>query len=88
MLTIIFYILVFLIVLWILEKIPGINYLVKPLLSGIGKLLHFTFLHGSLWLLWVFRIFVRSHKMVLIHFITPRDVINPSEAVRKARKKI
>lgn len=88
MFTFLFYVLGFLVVLWVLEKIPGFHYLAAPILESIVKSLHFMVVHSGLWILWIFRMFVRSHKTFLRHLITPRSSLNQSEVARKMRKSI
>lgn len=88
MITVLIYLTVFLLLLWLLEKIPGVHYLAKPILEGIIKVSHFIFVHSGLWLLWLVRMFFRSHKTFLKHLFTPRSTLNQSETARKIRKSI
>jgi len=85
MLTGLLYFLAFLLALWIMEKIPGVHYVAKPILESIIKFLHFSVVHSGLWLLWFFRMFVRAHKIFFKHLITPRETINQSEVARRVK---
>lgn len=88
MITLLIYALIFLVGLWILEKIPGVHYLAKPILEAIVKASHFVVVHSGLWILWIFRMFIRSHKNFIKHLFTPRETLNKSEVARKVRKSI
>lgn len=88
MLIITFYFLGFLLLLWILEKIPGVSYVAKPTLDGIVKTTTFLSIHLSLWVLWAFKSFFRAHIIFVQHLFARRSVLNPSEEARKSRKTI
>lgn len=88
MITLIVYFLISLLVLWLLEKIPGLHLIVKPILDAIVKGLHFLFTHGSLWVLWIFKMFLRSHRVFFKNLVTPRRVLNQSEKAHELRKKL
>lgn len=88
MLVISFYFLAFLLALWILEKIPGVNYLAKPILNAITSTSHFLTVHGAFWLLWLLKTVYFSHITIIKHLFTRRIVLNQSEAAVKRRKSI
>lgn len=88
MITILIYAGLFLLALWIMEKIPGLHLIAKPLFDSILITGKFIFLHSSFWLLWVFRSFITSHKVFFQHLVTPRKILNPSEEARAIRKSL
>ena len=88
MITFLIYFFLFLLLLWVFEKIPGLHLVSKPILDLIIKTASFVFSHSSLWFLWVFRRTWGGHRTIFFHLKTPRKIINPAEERREVQKKL
>lgn len=78
----------FIILLVILSRIPGVEHLVKPLVSGVTWVFS-TFMGGvGGWLLWGVKITFRSHASLLMHLFTKRIELDPAERIRAANRKL
>ena len=87
MTEIVLYFLLFLVSIWFLEKVPGISIVAKPIYTMTIAVLGVFSLHLSMWILWFFRMFIRSHKTIFTHLLTRREDLNKAEVARRIRKK-
>ena len=79
---------VFIVLLILLSRIPGVEHLVKPLVNGVTWVFS-TFMGGvSGWLLWGVKTAWRSHTSLLAHLFTRRVELDPAERIRAANRKL
>lgn len=79
---------VFIVLLIVLSRIPGVEHLVKPLVSGVTWVFS-TFMGGvGRWRLWGIKAVWRSHASLLMHLFTRRVDLDPAERIRAANRKL
>lgn len=71
-----------LVALIVLSRIPGLEYLVKPLVDLFFSFVKFCAEHGTSWLIYFTKVLVSSHIELIRHLLLPAEAIDPSQAVR------
>ncbi len=68
--------------LFLLDKLPGVRLLGKPLVEGSFKLVTLFLGSFGLWLLYLVKSTFRAHHILVRHLFTVREKIAPEERVR------
>jgi multisubunit Na+/H+ antiporter MnhE subunit len=63
----------------ILDAVPGVNLIVRPVLQGLFKLLGLVFGSLGAWVLWLAKAIWRAHADVINHLTHSRLDIDPRE---------
>ena len=66
----------------IISKIPGLEYLVKPLIDLTFSFVKVVCANGSYWVVWLVKILIASHTDLARHLLLSSDTIDPSQKVR------
>jgi hypothetical protein len=71
----------------LLDKLPGIKHLIKPIIDLLTFL--FTTFFGNLgaWLMWLVKTMARSHHVLSVHLIRSRDELDHTEMIERANKR-
>lgn len=85
--TILIYAAVAIFALIILDKIPGLKHLIKPVIDLITFL--FTTFFGNIgaWLMWVGKTMGRSHYVLSVHLVKSRNDLDPTEQIQLTNKR-
>lgn len=73
----------FLLGLVIASKIPGLEYLVKPLIDLTFSFIKVIAENFTSWFIWLFKLLWQSHMELLQHLIFPAEAIDPSVEIRR-----
>ena len=73
----------FLLLLIVLDKIPGIRYLVKPLIDTVSWVVSTLFGSAGSWLLYFVKSMFRAHVVFYRHLTSRRVDLDPSERLRR-----
>lgn len=84
--TIIMYFLGGVICLVILDKIPGLKHLIKPVIDFITFCVTFFFENIGSWLMWILKTMARSHYVLAVHLLKTRDELEPTEKIEDINK--
>jgi hypothetical protein len=71
-----------LLVLFLLDRVPGVRLLAKPMIEGVAKLAAVFIGSFWLWALFFVKSNVRSHVVFLRHLFTRREKLAPEERIR------
>ncbi|WP_414039407.1 hypothetical protein ACJU26_09265 [Acidithiobacillus sp. M4-SHS-6] len=71
-----------LLVLFILDRVPGVRLLAKPIIESIAKTLALFVGSFGLWILFLVKSTIRSHVVFLQHLTQHREKIAPEERIK------
>jgi hypothetical protein len=77
----------FILGLILLDKIPGVKHLIKPVIDLLSFVFTTFFGNVGAWLLWLVKTIGRSHYVLAVHLGKHRDDLDPTEAIKKANKR-
>lgn len=72
----------FIILLIILDKIPGVKHLIHPIIGGFSWMFGTFFGSVVMWLIWVIKVIVRSHSTFFKHLTHTRGQIDPTDKIK------
>jgi hypothetical protein len=82
------YFLAFLIVLWLLSKIPGFSLLIPELVKAISSLAHWLAVSIFEYGIWIVKRVWSSHFILVKHLLSRRKDISSKEQVYEKEKKL
>jgi hypothetical protein len=73
--------------LMLLDKIPGLKHLIKPVIDSLSFI--FTTFFGSLgaWMLWFVKMIGTTHYILVLHMAKNRDSLDPTEMIERTNKR-
>lgn len=66
----------------ILDKIPGLKHLIHPIIAGITWVIGTFFGSTVMWLIWATKVIIRSHITYLVHLTKKRGQIDPTDGIK------
>lgn len=82
MTTVLLYIGGFLVLVVLLDMIPGVRHLISPLLSGLAAGINFTVGSIAGWSTWFVKTLFQDHALFLRHLTHTRAQVDPSDPYR------
>ena len=73
-------------VLGLADKLPGVRYVLGPLVRGVSALVEILAGTTGAWILWAVKATVRAHVTFVRHLVTPRAVLDRAEALARQRR--
>lgn len=70
------------VVLFILDKVPGVRLLAKPIIESIAKTVALFIGSFALWILYIVKSTIRAHTIFARHLISHREKIAPEERIK------
>lgn len=69
----------------VLSKIPGLEYLVKPLIDLFFGLVKFCAEHGVSWVIYITKVLFSSHIEFVRHLALSAESVDPSQTMREQK---
>lgn len=76
-----------LIVLVIMAKIPGLDYLIRPVIELVFSFLKLILEHFWSWTIWLLKALTAAHIEIFRNLTKPAEELDPSQVVRNKEKK-
>lgn len=69
--------------LFILDKVPGVRLLAKPIIESIARTVALFIGSFALWILYLVKSTFRAHTILIRHLVTHREKIAPEERIKQ-----
>jgi len=77
----------FILLIILLDKLPGVRYLVQPIIQLITFLVSTFSENVGAWIVALIKSVWKAHSVMAVHLVKPRDELDPTERIKDANKR-
>lgn len=85
--TILLYLAGAIVLIAVLDKIPGLKYLVKPIIDLVTWIFTSFFGSAGAWVVWGVKSTFRAHFALFTHLFNTRETLHPAEALEEKNRR-